>query len=184
MVQEPRRFGASEQPGQGDLTARGFEQIFAPNDVRDAVIEIIDRRGELIRPVAFPIADEKIAALLRRPLLLWTAAQIDETFDRRIQSYAQAHARCVGESAIATCSCVAKLANLAPGTRTRVNQSLRAQVLEGALVRVRSRALSNRWTVGGEPEPREVFENGIFINFSTALYVMIFDAEKNAALGC
>ena len=81
MVQELRRVSTSEQSGQGDLTARGFEQIFAADDVRDTLIEIIDRSGELIGPVALSIAHHWIAALFGGPLLLRTQAQIDETLD-------------------------------------------------------------------------------------------------------
>ena len=41
-MQELRRVGTPEQSGEGDLTARGFEQIFAADDVRDTLIEIVD----------------------------------------------------------------------------------------------------------------------------------------------
>ena len=54
---------AADQPGELNLAAGRIEQILAANDEVHVLQPVIDDDGELIRPVAMPIADEQIAAL-------------------------------------------------------------------------------------------------------------------------
>ena len=61
--------------------------------MRHALDVVVDRRGELIRPVAVAIAHQQIAALLRRPLLLRAVPEIDEALDGRLEPHPQPDAR-------------------------------------------------------------------------------------------
>src|SRR4029450_1990438 len=78
----------------------GRAQVVAANDVRHALDVVIDRHGELIRPVAFAIADQEIAALLGRALFLWAVPEIDEALDGRLEAHPQPHAWCIHESPV------------------------------------------------------------------------------------
>ena len=80
-MQKSRRVGSSEQPRELDLPSRRVEQIFASHDEIDALVPVVDRRGELIGPVAFAIAREQIAALLGGTLLLRPEPEIHEALD-------------------------------------------------------------------------------------------------------
>src|SRR5215831_19393618 len=100
-MQESGRLGASEQPRQLHLAPRGLEQIVAADDERDILDEIVHGCGELVRPVAFAIADEQIAALFVRALLPRPVTQVDEALDARIEADAQTAARPLGQAAVA-----------------------------------------------------------------------------------
>src|SRR5258706_5970114 len=102
MVEELRRLGAPEQPGELDLPAGGGQEIVAAHDERDALSVVVDRRRELIRPVAVAVPREQIAALLGRALLLQPVPQIDEPLHGRLEPDADADARRLGQPAIAT----------------------------------------------------------------------------------
>src|SRR6266850_7210356 len=52
MMEKRRRFGATEQPRELNLTPGRREQIVTADHVRDALNEIVNRRDELIGPVA------------------------------------------------------------------------------------------------------------------------------------
>src|SRR5262249_30580566 len=67
----------------------------------DALHQVVDRRGELIRPVALAIADEQVAALIGWALLLRTVPQIVEALDAWLQPHADPAAGRVGQAAIA-----------------------------------------------------------------------------------
>src|SRR5256886_13423840 len=101
-MQEGRRLGASKKPRELNLASGRRQQIISAHDERDALLEIVGGRRELIRPVALAIADEQIAALLVRPLLLKAMAQIDEAFDRRLELHADADAGSLNDATIAT----------------------------------------------------------------------------------
>ena len=62
-MEKRRRFMTSEQAGELDLASGRFQQIVAPDHEGDTLPPVVDDRGELIRPVALPIADQQIAAL-------------------------------------------------------------------------------------------------------------------------
>jgi len=84
MVQERRRLLATEQSRNSDLAAGRREQVDSSDHVIDVLPPVIDRDGELIRPVAVPIAQEHVAALLLRILLLETEPFVYERLDTRI----------------------------------------------------------------------------------------------------
>src|ERR1051326_5731739 len=95
MLEESRWILASEQPRDLDLAAGRREEVVAANDERHSLHEIVDGRGELIRPVAFAVADDDVAALRRRLLLLRTVPQIVESLDRVVEPHAQGDAAVV-----------------------------------------------------------------------------------------
>src|SRR5439155_19225825 len=109
VMQERRRLGASKKPRELNLASGRRQQIISAHHERDALLEIVDGRRELISPVALAIADEQIAALLVRPLLLQAMAQIDEAFDRSLESHADADAGSFDDAAIATCAWITDL---------------------------------------------------------------------------
>ena len=70
MVAERRRPLAAEQPRETDLTAGRRQQVLAADHQVDALAVVVDGGGELVGPVAEPIADQHVAALPRRILFL------------------------------------------------------------------------------------------------------------------
>ena len=100
-MEKRRRLVAAEQPRQLNLPARGGEEIDAADHQRHALDVVVDRRRELIRPVAVAIAGQQIAALLGGALLLWTETEIDEALHRWLEPNAQPAARALGEPAVA-----------------------------------------------------------------------------------
>ena len=70
MMQEHRRVAPPEQPRHADLPAGGCEQVLTTDDQIDAVLDVVDSDGPLIRPLTEPVADEHIARLFRRTLNL------------------------------------------------------------------------------------------------------------------
>ena len=87
VVQELWRLGAADKTRELQLPAGGREQIVATDHERDALHQVVHRRGELVGPLAVAIAHEQIAALLRRPLLLQTVTQVDEALDGRLEAH-------------------------------------------------------------------------------------------------
>src|SRR3954454_24998027 len=70
MVDEDRRPRAAEQARQRDLPTRGGQQVHSAYDEIDAVLHVIHRDCELIRPLSVSIARQQISALRGRPLHL------------------------------------------------------------------------------------------------------------------
>src|SRR4029077_3274167 len=85
MMQELGRLGAADQPRELHLTACGGEGVVAADYERHALYVVVHGRRELIRPVPVAIAQQQIAALLRRPLRLRTVAAIDEALPARLR---------------------------------------------------------------------------------------------------
>src|ERR1700730_2367508 len=101
VMQELRWLGASEEPRELQLPAGGFQQIDAANDMRHALGVVVHGGRKLIRPVPFAIADQRIAALLRRPLLPSTEPQVDKPLHGRLELHSKSEAGRVRESTIA-----------------------------------------------------------------------------------
>src|SRR5262249_51327257 len=108
------------------LPAGGREEIVAANDVRHALQVVVDRHGELIRPVAFAIANQQISALFGRPLFLWTVPEIDEALDGRFEADPQPATRCGGKPPIAAGARIARTA----GAAAAIDKLLTFQRLE------------------------------------------------------
>ena len=114
MVKKLRRIAPAEQPRELDLAAGRGEEVVAADHQRHALHVIVNRRRELIGPVAVAILDEQIAALLRGLLRLLTVAQIDESFDGRLEPHAHADAGTFREPAVATRARISEFRS--PGT--------------------------------------------------------------------
>ena len=101
-MEKLRRLGAAEETRELDLAASRRQQIVAADDVRDPLHPVVDRRGELIRPVFVAVAHEKIAALVGRALLLRAVPQIDEALHGRLEPNTDAKSGTFNQPAIAT----------------------------------------------------------------------------------
>ena len=104
MVQEHRRALAAQEPEprEPELPAGRGEQVDAADDEVDLLAPVVDRHGELVRPVAAPIADEQVAALLERVLLLASQPDVVEDLGPLIHAHAPAVAVREGQVALAT----------------------------------------------------------------------------------
>ena len=78
MMEELRRLGSAEKPCQLDLAAGRVEQILAANHNRHALQPVVDDDRKLIGPVSMAIADEEVAALFGRSLLLRAETKIQK----------------------------------------------------------------------------------------------------------
>src|SRR5438067_971480 len=101
-MEELRRLGTAQQSRELDLAAGGRKQVVAADDERHTLYIVVHRRGELVRPVALAAADQQVAALFRRPLLLRTVTQIDEALQRRLEPNAKTNAGVFTQPAVAT----------------------------------------------------------------------------------
>src|SRR5947209_8085790 len=102
-MQELRRLVAAEQARELDLAAGRLQQILAADNERDALDDVVDGRGTLIHPVPVAIANQQIAALVGRPLLLRPETEIHESLDRRLEPHAQPDAGAFRDTASAAC---------------------------------------------------------------------------------
>ena len=108
-MQELRGLSAAHETSEANLPAGGREQIVAADHVRDALHEVVDGGDELIGPVAGAVADEQVAALLGRLLLLRSLSKIHESLHGRLEPDAQPDAGTIGESTVAAGSRVPQL---------------------------------------------------------------------------
>src|SRR5262245_4453488 len=183
-----RRLDSAKETCELDLAARGREQIVTTNHQRHALLEIVDCRHELISPVAFAIAHEQVAALLRRPLFLRPVPQIVEALDRWSQTDAQSETRTFGQAFRGAGAGISKLALRLPCCRdvlsrtlARVDETGRSQTRERMLVDRASIALPDERLVGLEAEPFQILENRALVLRTAALPIVILDAQEDAA---
>ena len=69
-MKERRRIRTAQEPRELNLPACGVQQIDATHDVSHTLQPVVDDNGKLIRPVAEPVAEQKVAALFGGRLLL------------------------------------------------------------------------------------------------------------------
>ena len=112
MVKKCRRLRPAEQPRELDLTSCGIKQIFASNDVGDALQPVIDHSRKVVRPVATSIAQKEIAALIRRTLFLRSQAEVVKTLHGGSELHTNAGTRCFGQSLVRARSRIAFRPNL------------------------------------------------------------------------
>ena len=86
VVEESRRLAAAEEACEQDLSAGGAKEIVAANDCRNALGQVVDRRGELVAPVAPAVTNNEVPTLLIGTLLLGPPKEIVEAFDGRIEA--------------------------------------------------------------------------------------------------
>ena len=178
-----RRTLAAEQTGKLDLAAGRIEQILAAYDEIHVLQPVVDDDGELIRPVAVPIADEQIAALFGGPLLLRPEPKIVEPLDRGIQPDPDTQRRRTRQI-----PCRGRFRDNGPAPTSvaralaRVRQSALAQIIERALVHRAALALPGQLPIGREPEPREVFEQRRLELRAASSAIVIFDAQQHTSV--
>ena len=198
-----RRDLAAEKTRELDLPAGRRQQIHAANDQVDALAPVVHGDRELIRPVAEPVANQHVAALLRRRLFLPAEQRIFEHLDTRRQAHAPAEAVGQRQVAIAARAGIFQLATRVrrgAGHRQRtpcavagVDQSPVAQpaqclVVDGLAVALASitppRAEHARGIhVGHELQPVEIVEDAAFVLRPAALAVVILDSQHDPAAG-
>jgi len=69
MVQVKRALGAAKRFHQGDLPCRGIADVFAADNMRDMLVDVVDADGKLVRPLVVAVADREIPALELRILV-------------------------------------------------------------------------------------------------------------------
>src|SRR5581483_7652629 len=182
------------QPRELNLSPRGVEQILAAHDVRDPLLHVVDRGGELIRPVPLAIADDEVPALQMGALLLRSEPQIDEALDRRLQAHAQRHARTVVQPARAARAGIRELGidaarrwsrrlrrgDVAARARARVDEPLRAKTLERARVDLAALALPRHPPGPAKAEPRQILEDRGVVGRPAALPIVVLDPQQHA----
>src|SRR5687768_6105363 len=97
---EPRRRGATDEPGQAKLTSRRIEQIDTADDVGDSLRVIVHRHGELIGPVTEAVADQHVPTLPAGVLLLGTQQLVEEALGAGIHTHAPTDALCQRDVAV------------------------------------------------------------------------------------
>lgn len=177
----------TEEARELDLAAGGLEKIDATDHHGNSLLEVIDRRRELVRPVTVPVADEEVATLLGGDLCLKTESEVVEAFFRSRKMDANPAAGCFGESFVTARSGIPEFVgghggrtstfagasarlrqrrcrgHFAAATRTRVDEPLLSQARESTLVDLASFTLANGCLIGPESQPLEVFENRRFV---------------------
>jgi hypothetical protein len=104
---------AAEKSRDPDLAAGRCEEIDTADDVVDALPPIIDRDGELVGPVATPIAEEHVTALLLGILPLRPELVVVELLDARIHPQTPAVAIDQREALVSAQSRVSQLGDFA-----------------------------------------------------------------------
>src|SRR5262245_55661600 len=112
-MQEQRRLAPAEQPRELQLTAGGREEIVAANHVRHTLDVVVDCHSELIRPVAFAIANQQITALFGRALFLRAVPEVDKALGGGLEAHPQPDTRCVVEPPIAAGARIGRTARAA-----------------------------------------------------------------------
>ena len=147
----------------------------------DVLPPVVHRDGELVRPVAIAIAQQQVAALARRGLLLWA----DSRSSKR-STPARSRRAALGPAARRACECgtargSARSRCLCGNSRTRRRGGV-AQLLERTLVCSRLIALPQQRLaplVGGEAEPVEILEERGFVLGPAADPIVILDAQEH-----
>jgi hypothetical protein len=89
-MQEQRRIGPPEQTGQTELSPGGSQQITSSNDQIYVLACVIHHDGEVVGPIAQPVSQEEITALLRGLLRLGTQEPIYECLRPGLDRYPHA----------------------------------------------------------------------------------------------
>ncbi len=180
-MQEGRRLGSAQKPGQLELPAGRIEQILAPHHHGDALPPVVHDDRKLIRPVARTIAREQIAALRGRLLRLLAQAQIGEVFDGCIEPDAKTDARFFRQTLRGTGTGIRLARDVGARTLARVDETACAQRVERVFVDRAAFALAHHEAIVRKSQPREVFENGGVELRAAALPIVIFDPQQHAA---
>ncbi|MCL4684991.1 hypothetical protein KJ059_09605 [Myxococcota bacterium] len=204
-MREDGGLGTAEPAREPDLTPGRRQQIEPADHQRDVLFEIVDRHGELVAPVAAPVADQRIAALLPRHLRLAAQQSVGEGFRTGGHPKPPADAVAEREAAVPAMTRVAEFAGGRPrelGSRRRGDVSARAVAAEqqaslrqlggrraigGVAVGLASRArplaiLRGREDVRLEAEPVEILEQRLLVARLATLAIVVLDAQQHARL--
>jgi hypothetical protein len=203
MMEERRRLLTPKESRDPDLSAGGREKVDTANDVIHTLLPVINRNGELIRPVAVTIAQQHVAALLFRILALASKPPIVELLNARIDPKTPAITVDQRKLFVSTEARVPQFRRLidwgrnavsgeacdAAGTVARIEESLLAQPIQRFTVDVIAIALSpvaparpigvGRKNIGTVFEPVEIVENASFEEFSRSSAIVILDSQKD-----
>ncbi len=178
--------GSAEHSGELDLASGGLEKVDSADHQVDTLLEVVDRDGELVGPVAVSIPRQQIAALFRRDLPLRAEQQVLERFVRARQADADGAIRRFGKSLRTAGARITKLGtgsagidDLAPRAFACVNKSRVAQTAQGRFVDRGPLTLAHQRRVGHESEPREILEDRGFVLGTRPLPIVILDAQQH-----
>ena len=192
VMEEGGGLAPAEEPGQRDLPAGRVEQILSADDERDALQHVVGGGGPLIRPVAEPIANQQIAALPRRRLLLRPEPQVVETLDPFVHPHPPADAVRHGQPAIAAPSGVHRRVDLPARAVAAVDHTGRKQGLQRLPIGRVPLTLpplaippakgGRRKDVRLNAEPIELVEQRLFELRPAALPVVVLDAQQHVTV--
>lgn len=188
-MKKARRAGPAEQARELNLAAGGSEEVLAPHDQVDALVEVVDHHRELVGPVAVAIADQEIASLVGGHLLDRPQAKIAEGDGLALEANAARRLLRSIDRGLAAGSRVTKLAfertgrglDRLPRTGAGVDEARALDPGERVFVRLPAFALAHPGLIRPESEPLEILEDRLreFVPGSGA--VVVFDAEEDAA---
>src|SRR6185503_1447236 len=193
-MRERRGCFSSKQPRNAHLTAGRREQVAATYHEVDALLEVVDRRDELIRPVALAIANHYVAALRRRILRLRSEQQIVECLDARIDSQPPGHVTAERDASRSTGAGVAMFDrtgrhDLTTAARAAVEQTARREFSCGGRIDLAALALSRLAAsrskrAGGEyirreAQPVEVVQDRGLVLQPAALAIVVLDPQQH-----
>ena len=182
-MEKRRWLGSPEQPPKENLPSCGVEQILAANDEVDVLEPVVDSDRELVRPIPFAIANEHIAALRARLLDLRPQPKVVEPHHAVVETDSEPQSWLLPQMLIAARSGIALTVEVRSRTRARVHEASAPQRFERVLVDRVTLALTNERTIGNKSQPVEIVEDGLFVDSSASLPIVIFDAEQHGATG-
>jgi hypothetical protein len=138
--------------------------------------------GELVRPVAVAVAQQQVAAVVSRHLLLWSEQSVGKRFDALPYGDAQAAIGPLLEPRVPAGVGVAFAADLLSRTGARVHGVLPPQLLQRRLVHRLVLALADEGRtprIRLEPQPVQIIQQRGFELRPAAKAVVILDAEQH-----
>ena len=180
-MQECRWIGPAEKPCQLDLAAGRVEQVLAANHNRHPLQPVIDGDRKLIRPASMSIANEEVAALFGRPLLLRSEPEISEALCRRVEPHAKPQRGPFSKMFVRTSTGVSMGAYDRSRALAGINEIALAQLIERPLVNVAPFALPNERLVRREAQPVEIVQQRIFEFRPAARSIVILNPQQHPA---
>ena len=181
---------------KGNLACRRIPDVLAPDNVRDALDEVVYADGELVGPVTVSVADGKVAALpfgifakiteaLVVPVgyFIWNANP-QTVWNVILDCSTSLH---FARNDVKTFSLVNDFSGFADGVfgeelltaaGTGVDKPFVGKSVEDLLEKIKVVAL-NALRVVFESEPFKVFVNAVDVFFAGAALVVVFDAQVN-----
>ena len=198
-MQEHGRPLPAEEAREPDLTARRREEVGAADDEVYSLLPVVHRDRELVGPMAAKIANQQVAALVGRILLLNTKPRIIETLRAGVHPDPPADSAGQRKMPGATAPRVAQFGSTVlvrighDGARTvaAVDEAHRSQPFRGITidmvvvalpsVTVSASKCTDREEVGVKAEPVEIVENAGFEFAPRADPIVILDSKEHSA---